>query len=78
MNRKIKKIIFYALWALIFLYLYTKFAETKPFGKNSNFRQNNCKNSSKKIKRIVNYKDLSNNKCIEIKTKYFSLKNYVD
>ncbi len=49
-KQKTKKVIFYILWALILWYLYIKFAESKPFGKNSSFYKESCKNKNTNIK----------------------------
>ncbi len=59
---KTKQIIFYMVWALILSYLYTKFSETKPFAKDSHFKQNSCKNSEAASKSIINYTHIQTNK----------------
>ncbi len=59
MQEKIKKLFFYIIWALVLSYLYIKFAETKPFGKDSYFQKNSCKSRSLKSDKIIKYKTLS-------------------
>jgi len=46
---KTKKIIFYIIWAIILFYLYSKFADMHPFGKNSVFYKSGCKASKANI-----------------------------
>jgi len=44
-SMRFKKIIFYIVWAIILFYMYTKFADIHPFGKNSAFYNSGCKAS---------------------------------
>lgn len=48
MKVKVKQILFYVIWAFILFYLYTKFADIHPFGKNSSFYKTGC--SAEKVK----------------------------
>ncbi len=46
---KSKKVIYYIVWVVILVYLYVKFADIHPFGKDSAFYQNSCKTSKAKL-----------------------------
>ncbi len=59
MQEKIKKLLFYIIWALVLSYLYMKFAEIKPFEKDSYFQKSSCKSKSLKSDKIIKYKALS-------------------
>ncbi len=54
---KSKKVIYYIIWAVILVYLYIKFADIHPFGKNSAFYNSGCKASKIKLpKKPLKYK----------------------
>ena len=54
----IKIVIFYLLWGAILWYLYGKFIEIDPFGKNSTFMKSGCKSQENKTSNILRYEDL--------------------
>ena len=53
---KNKRIIYYIIWAIILVYLYSKFADIHPFGKNSAFYNNGCKASKILPKKAIKFK----------------------
>ncbi|MFK5880807.1 MAG: hypothetical protein QM482_01225 [Sulfurospirillum sp.] len=58
-KKRIKKLIFYLIWTLILLYLYSDFAKMKPFAKDSAFSRNSCKSKDTKTHIPIRYRGFS-------------------